>query len=149
DVRRAAATLVAGEEVGDVFRDGRAYDVQVWSTPATRSSVTSIEDLPIDTPSGARVRLADVADVSLQATPNQIDRTNGSRRVAVGCFPAQGEDLGGGVSAHTLRSGSAARRGVCCPGPGRGPGEGGQRTAVTPGQPGSPDRLQRAAARRI
>ncbi|WP_263407475.1 efflux RND transporter permease subunit [Arthrobacter sp. NicSoilC12] len=68
DVRRAAATLVAGEEVGDVFRDGRAYDVQVWSTPATRSSVTSIEDLPIDTPSGARVRLADVADVSLQAT---------------------------------------------------------------------------------
>ncbi len=54
DVRRAAATLVAGEEVGDVFRDGRAYDVQVWSTPATRSSVTSIEDLPIDTPGGQR-----------------------------------------------------------------------------------------------
>ena len=33
DVRRAAATLVAGEEVGDVFRDGKAYDVQVWSHP--------------------------------------------------------------------------------------------------------------------
>jgi CzcA family heavy metal efflux pump len=94
DVRRAAATLVAGEEVGDVFRDGRAYDVQVWSTPATRSSVTSIEDLPIDTPSGQRVRLADVASVSLQATPNQIDRTNGSRRVEVGAFLAQGADLG-------------------------------------------------------
>ena len=94
DVRRAAATLVAGEEVGDVFRDGRAYDVQVWSTPATRSSVTSIEDLPIDTPSGARVRLADVADVSLQATPNQIDRTNGSRRVEVGSFLARERILG-------------------------------------------------------
>jgi Cu/Ag efflux pump CusA len=94
DVRRAAATLVAGEEVGDVFRDGRAYDVQVWSTPATRSSVTSIEDLPIDTPSGQRVRLADVAAVSLQAVPNQIDRTNGSRRVEVGSLLAQGADLG-------------------------------------------------------
>lgn len=107
DVRRAAATLVAGEEVGDVFRDGRAYDVQVWSTPATRSSVTSIENLPIDTPSGQRVRLADVAAVKLQATPNQIDRTNGSRRVEVGAFLAQGADMGIVVSRlqnrlHTL-----------------------------------------------
>lgn len=94
DVRRAAATLVAGEEVGDVFRDGRAYDVQVWSTPATRASVTSIEDLPIDTPSGQRVRLADVAAVALQAVPNQIDRTNGSRRIEVGSFLGKGADLG-------------------------------------------------------
>src|SRR5207249_8069257 len=51
DVRRAAATLVAGEEVGDIFRGGKAYDVVVWSTPETRSSVTSISELPIDTPS--------------------------------------------------------------------------------------------------
>jgi CzcA family heavy metal efflux pump len=94
DVRRAAATLVAGEEVGDVFRDGIAYDVQVWSTPETRASVTTIQDLPIDTPSGKRVRLADVAAVSVQATPNLIDRTNGSRRVEVGSFIDSGADLG-------------------------------------------------------
>ena len=38
DVRRDAATLVAGEEVGDIFRAGKAYDVVVWSTrrPAQR-----------------------------------------------------------------------------------------------------------------
>jgi Cu/Ag efflux pump CusA len=36
DVRRAAATLVAGEEVGDIFRAGKAYDVMVWSTPDAR-----------------------------------------------------------------------------------------------------------------
>ena len=34
DVRRAAATMLAGEEVGDIFRDGKAYDVHVWSTPS-------------------------------------------------------------------------------------------------------------------
>ena len=45
DVRRAAATLVAGEEVGDIFRDGKAYDVAVWSTPQTRNSVPAIENL--------------------------------------------------------------------------------------------------------
>ena len=50
DVRRAAATLVAGEEVGDIFRDGKAYDVHVWSTPETRHSLTDIRELLIDTP---------------------------------------------------------------------------------------------------
>ena len=57
DVRRAAATLVAGEEVGDIFRGGKAYDVMVWSTPQTRTSVPDIQNLRIDTPSGKTVRL--------------------------------------------------------------------------------------------
>ena len=57
DVRRAAATLVASEEVGDIFRGGKAYDVNVWSTPETRNSLTSIRELPIDTPDGGQVRL--------------------------------------------------------------------------------------------
>ncbi|HMC98070.1 MAG TPA: efflux RND transporter permease subunit, partial [Flavobacteriales bacterium] len=38
DVRRAAATLIAGTEVADVFKDGRAYDVNVWGTPNTRQN---------------------------------------------------------------------------------------------------------------
>jgi Cu/Ag efflux pump CusA len=83
DVRRAASTLVAGEEVGDIFRAGKAYDVVVWSTPATRSTVESIKDLPIDTPLGSTVRLGDVANISIQPVPNVIERENGSRRIDV------------------------------------------------------------------
>ena len=41
DVRRAAATIIAGNEVGDVFYGDRAYDVQVWGTPNTRQSVAA------------------------------------------------------------------------------------------------------------
>ena len=41
DVRRAAATLMAGEEVGDIFLGGRTYDVQVWSAPEVRRSLTA------------------------------------------------------------------------------------------------------------
>jgi CzcA family heavy metal efflux pump len=83
DVRRAAATLVAGEEVGDIFRAGKAYDVVVWSTPQTRTSVQDIQNMLIDTPSGKSVRLAEVADVSLQPSPNAIDRENDSRRIDI------------------------------------------------------------------
>src|SRR4028118_1213875 len=55
DVRRQASTLVASEEVGDIFQGGRAYDVHVWSTPETRNSPTSLRELPIDTPGGGQL----------------------------------------------------------------------------------------------
>jgi CzcA family heavy metal efflux pump len=93
DVRRAASTLVAGEEVGDIFRAGKAYDTVVWSTPETRNNVAAISDLPIDTPSGSVVRLADVARVSVQPVPNVIERENDSRRIDVAAN-VSGRDLG-------------------------------------------------------
>ncbi len=94
DVRRAASTLVAGEEVGDIFRNGKAYDVVVWSTPATRADVAAIGALPIDAPTGRVVRLRDVAEVSIQPVANVIERENGSRRI----------DVAAGVDARDLGS---------------------------------------------
>jgi CzcA family heavy metal efflux pump len=84
DVRRAATTLMAGEEVGDIFRDGKAYDIQVWSKPEVRTSLTDIRNLPIDLPSGGHILLSDVADVSLQPTPNAIERESNTRKIDVG-----------------------------------------------------------------
>jgi Cu/Ag efflux pump CusA len=83
-VRRAATTLMAGEEVGDIFRDGKAYDIQVWSKPEVRTSLTDIRDLPIDLPNGGHILLSDVADVSLQPTPNAIERESNTRKIDVG-----------------------------------------------------------------
>ena len=84
---------VAGEEVGDIFRGGRAYDVVVWSVPAARDSVETVRNLMIDTPTGQRVRIADVASVAIRPNPNSIDREDGSRRLDVGTNVA-GRDLG-------------------------------------------------------
>jgi Cu/Ag efflux pump CusA len=75
--------LVSSEEVGDIFNGGRAYDVHVWSTPKSRRNLTDIRNLPIDTPSGSRVRLADVADVRIRPTINIIRHENSSRRIDV------------------------------------------------------------------
>jgi len=93
EVRRAAATLVNGEEVGDIFRAGKAYDVNVWSTPATRNSLTDVRRLPIDTPNGGRVALGDVAEVRIRPTPNSIEREGDSRRIDVEAS-VEGRDLG-------------------------------------------------------
>ena len=83
DVRRDAAVLVSSEEVGDIFRGGRAYNVHVWSTPETRRSLDDIRDLAIDTPGGGSVRLGDVAKVQIRPSPNAIHREDTSRRIDI------------------------------------------------------------------
>jgi CzcA family heavy metal efflux pump len=93
DVRRAAATLMQGEEVGDIFRDSKAYDVNVWSTPETRSSLSSLRNLLIDTPNGGHVKLSDVADVHIASAQSVIYRDNASRRIDVSTN-FEGRDLG-------------------------------------------------------
>jgi CzcA family heavy metal efflux pump len=93
DVRRAAATMLASEEVGDIFRDGKAYDVHVFSTPASRDSVSDVTEMQIDTPGGGHIQLRDVADVRLVPTPNAIHRESYSRTITVGAN-VEDRDLG-------------------------------------------------------
>jgi CzcA family heavy metal efflux pump len=93
DIRRDAATIVAGEEVSDLHFNNKVYDVIAWSTPSARRDVQSIRDLLLDTPGGGHVRLADVADVHIGSTPNQISREDNSRRIDVG-LNVKGRDLG-------------------------------------------------------
>jgi Cu/Ag efflux pump CusA len=63
DVRRAAATLMSGIVVGNLYEEQKVFEVVVWSTPETRQNLTSVRNLLIDTPSGEQVRLGDVAKV--------------------------------------------------------------------------------------
>ena len=93
EVRRAAAFLMQGEEVGDIFQGGKTYDVNVWSTPETRNSLTNIGELLIDTPDGGHVRLADVADIRIVPAPNVIEREGQSRKTDVSAN-VRGRDLG-------------------------------------------------------
>ena len=93
DIRRQVSTLIASEEVSDIFSAGRAYDVHVTAIPSARDSVTDVENMLLDTPDGRRVVLQQVADVRLAPTPNAIERYQQSRRIDVGANVA-GRDLG-------------------------------------------------------
>jgi CzcA family heavy metal efflux pump len=105
DVRRAAATMLAGLEVGSLFEQQKVFQVVVWSTPESRSSLTSIKNLLIDTPTGGHVRLEDVANVRISPTPTVIQRDAVSRRIDIG-LDANGRDPGAVVSdiEHKLAS---------------------------------------------
>jgi Cu/Ag efflux pump CusA len=83
DVRRAASTLVSGITVGSLYEDQKVHEVVVWGTPETRSSLTSVRRLLIETPGGGHVRLGQVADVSIKSNPATIRRHAVSRYVDI------------------------------------------------------------------
>jgi CzcA family heavy metal efflux pump len=94
EVRRTAAAFVASEEVGDIWRNGKNYEVHVWSVPEARYSLESVRELLVDAPDGRKVRLDDLARITMKPTPNIVTRENGSRRLDVGANVAAGTDLG-------------------------------------------------------
>ena len=93
DVRRAAAILLSGVQVGNLFEEQKVFDVVVWSTPETRSSLSSINDLQIDTPDGGRIRLGDVAKVRI-APVDSVIRHEAVKRYIDVTVDVQGRDLG-------------------------------------------------------
>jgi len=93
DVRRAAATLVSGIGVGSLFEEQKVFDVVVWGKPETRSSLTSVRRLLIETPDGGHIRLGQVADVRIRPNPTVIERHAVSRYVdLVGNVEGRGRD---------------------------------------------------------
>jgi CzcA family heavy metal efflux pump len=97
DVRRATSYLMSGVEVGDLHTANRTYDVNVWSTPHTRDSLTDIENLLIDAPGNTQVRLEEVANINIVPVPNAINREGMARRINVEA-DVEGRDLGSVVA---------------------------------------------------
>ena len=93
EVRRQAQTLVAGQKVGEIYRDQKSFDVALWGEPKVRGDLHALADLMIQTPTGSPVRLRDIADVRIMPAPNEIRRENGQRRIDV-TLNVAGADLG-------------------------------------------------------
>ena len=94
EIRRQAAIYTSGQEVTDMHREGKVYDVWVWTLPEFRSDESTVGEILIDTPYGGRVRLGELADIRMVPTPNAISRQNISRIIDVGAYVKGGSDLG-------------------------------------------------------
>ncbi len=83
DVRREATTLISGLPVGNLYEEQKVFDVVVWGGPAIRQSLSDLEQLRIDTPSGSQVRLGDVATVRIAPDPAAITHNSVSRSLDI------------------------------------------------------------------
>jgi len=83
-INNAIETGFAGKAAGMVFEGERRFDLVVRLQEESRGDITDVENLYIGTPEGQQVPLSEVAKVSFEPGPVQIQRDNAKRRVMVG-----------------------------------------------------------------
>jgi cobalt-zinc-cadmium resistance protein CzcA len=74
----------AGKPAGIVFEGERRFDLVVRFSEQFRKDISNLENAFVQTPSGERVPLSILADITYTKGPNQISRDDTKRRMVVG-----------------------------------------------------------------
>ncbi|MBA6290854.1 efflux RND transporter permease subunit [Colwellia sp. MB3u-70] len=93
DVMRLVRNGIGGQEVGQVINGNERYDIYLRIGKAFRDQQQAIADLRLQAPTGAWVRLGDVADIAIESGPPQVRRDDVQRRVVIQAN-VQGRDMG-------------------------------------------------------
>ncbi len=114
NLQDAVATAIGGSKAGQLFEGDRRFDIIVRLPDALRQDPRALAELPIALGDGAQadessgeatgrtgaprtVPLREVASISQQLGPNQVNRENGKRRIVISAN-VRGRDLGGFVA---------------------------------------------------
>ena len=93
DVSRLLETAYKGRAVATVLDAEKYFSLVVWYDESARNSPAVIGQTILDTPSGKRVSLDQVAEVLDTTGPNTLNHENVARRIVVSCN-VQGRSLG-------------------------------------------------------
>ncbi|WP_394244951.1 efflux RND transporter permease subunit [Vibrio astriarenae] len=93
DVQQVISTAIGGMNVGETIEGLERYPINVRYPQSYRDSVTKLQNLPLVTPNGARIALADVADVRYEDGPPMI-KTENARPNGWVFVDIDGRDLG-------------------------------------------------------
>ena len=97
DVNRVINTAFAGQAAGQVFEGEKRYDLVVRLAADKRQSIDDVRNVYVSTPPGPnrqtqQIPLSQIARVSIEQAPNQIQRDNTHRRITLG-FNVRGRDV--------------------------------------------------------
>ncbi|MCH8544301.1 MAG: CusA/CzcA family heavy metal efflux RND transporter [Alcanivorax sp.] len=104
DVMTLVRDGLGGVSAGQIINGNERYDIQVRLAAAFRDTPERIRELRLVSPSGAWVRLGDVAAVEIESGPPQVRRDDVQRRVVIQAN-VQGRDMGSVVA--DIRTGIA------------------------------------------
>ncbi len=93
EVQQVVSTAVGGMNVGETIEGLERYPISVRYPQDYRDSVVKLQNLPLVTPNGARIALADVADVRYEDGPPMI-KTENARPNGWVFVDIEGRDLG-------------------------------------------------------
>ena len=96
NLAEAIDVALNGEAVSQILEDGRSVDLVVRFPAAARANAEAIANVPFDTPTGQRVPLSALAQITVDRGPNTISRENVQRKIVVQAN-VSGRDLGSTV----------------------------------------------------
>jgi cobalt-zinc-cadmium resistance protein CzcA len=108
DVEDVIETALGGKTATELWEGERRFTVVVRLGEEERHDPEAIRRVLVDTPSGPRIPLSEVATVSVGSGSMNIARESGMRVMAIGVF-IQGRDMGGVVAEMQQRVGTAIR----------------------------------------
>jgi len=97
DVMAVVKNGIGGVSAGQIINGNERYDIYVRFEEKYRDNQEAIADLRIQSPTGAWVRLGDIATVSFESGPPQVRRDDVQRRVVIQAN-VQGRDMGSVVA---------------------------------------------------
>ncbi|OUS28214.1 cytochrome-c peroxidase [Gammaproteobacteria bacterium 45_16_T64] len=97
DLMSLVSDGLGGVEAGQVINGNERYDIYVRFEKSFRDNKERIAELRLLSPSGAWVRVGDVAEIAVESGPPQIRRDDVQRRVVIQAN-VQGRDMGSVVA---------------------------------------------------
>ena len=97
DVMAIVRDGLGGRAAGQIISGNERYDIYVRLAESFRANPSTIAELQLQSPTGAWVRLGDVAQISIESGPPQVRRDDVQRRVVIQAN-VQGRDMGNVVA---------------------------------------------------
>lgn len=97
DIQEIIETAVGGKAATEVFEGERRFAAFVRFPEEKRKDLASISNILVNTASGSRVPLAQLAKLSIAEGPVQISREDAKRRIVIECN-VNDRDIGGFVA---------------------------------------------------
>lgn len=91
-IAKIIETALNGQVVSQVLQNQQLFDLLVWLQAESRTNLDTIRNLLVDTPTGQKIPLAQVAQIEYGTGPNTINRENVSRLIVVSAN-VSGRDL--------------------------------------------------------
>ncbi|NJN25402.1 MAG: CusA/CzcA family heavy metal efflux RND transporter [Cyclobacteriaceae bacterium] len=84
DVNDLVQTAFAGRAASTIFEGERRFDLVVRFDQKHRASLEDLKGILVTTPTGQRIPITEVADISTKRWPAQISRDDTRRRIVIG-----------------------------------------------------------------
>ncbi|HTI99102.1 MAG TPA: efflux RND transporter permease subunit [Dongiaceae bacterium] len=107
DIAAQVNTALLGQVASYVLEGDRTVNIRVLADPQSVSTVTALNNLPLRTPGGAVVRLAQVAELNLKPNEMELNRDN-LRQDDIISARLEGVDLGTAMREVQARLGQAS-----------------------------------------